>query len=206
MRPQSDTYPEVLDRTLRAVVSSGVSAGRAILAEIAYLPRDVAPRPPVDAKRQGAIFLRDRFYCRYCNGKTILTSVMELVGTLYPEIFPYHGHWKGGLTHPAFLTRSAIVDHVEPGAWGGGWDDPDNLVTACWPCNSVKSDFTLSQLRGWHRQPIREDDGWRGLTQYYPQLWKLANFPKPSLHRKWMRAVGVEPPPMPAAVPPPGSA
>lgn len=36
------------------------------------------------------------------------------------------------------------IDHVVPVAEGGS-DDPMNLVTACWQCNSGKSDVPLSQ-------------------------------------------------------------
>jgi hypothetical protein len=36
------------------------------------------------------IFHRDHFDCRYCGGRTILTPVMELLGELYADIFPFH--------------------------------------------------------------------------------------------------------------------
>lgn len=37
------------------------------------------------------------------------------------------------------------VDHIQPRAAGGG-DDPINLRTSCWECNSGKSDKPLSEL------------------------------------------------------------
>jgi hypothetical protein len=40
---------------------------------------------------------------------------MELIGGLYPELFPFHRNWKGGETHPAIFSRSPVVDHVVPG-------------------------------------------------------------------------------------------
>ncbi|KKK53555.1 hypothetical protein LCGC14_3093620 [marine sediment metagenome] len=36
------------------------------------------------------------------------------------------------------------LDHVFPKSLGGS-DDDDNLVTACWECNSAKSDLPLVQ-------------------------------------------------------------
>lgn len=34
--------------------------------------------------------------------------------------------------HPAFISRSATLDHVRPIARGGDPTALDNLVTACW--------------------------------------------------------------------------
>lgn len=73
---------------------------------------------------------------------------MALLGILYPESFPYHPNWKAGLTHPAAITRSSVVDHVLPGAWGGDWNDDENLVTACWPCNGSKADSHSNSSAG----------------------------------------------------------
>jgi hypothetical protein len=67
------------------------------------------------------------------------------------------------VTHPAFATRSPMVDHVRPGATGGDWASLENLVTACNPCNSIKADFELEQL-GWELLPIA-NDGWDGLVR-----------------------------------------
>jgi len=97
-----------------------------------------------------------------------------------------------GLFLVAIYTRSAVVDHVDPGAWGGDWSDPSNLVTACWPCNARKGDLTLHQL-GWSKLPISEQD-WDGLTGQYSALWERAGKPKPVLHLSWMKCVGVQPP------------
>jgi len=38
------------------------------------------------------------------------------------------------------------IDHVVPRA-GGGTDDPENLITACWSCNRGKSDISLEDSR-----------------------------------------------------------
>jgi hypothetical protein len=65
------------------------------------------------------VHARDCYHCRYCGERVILTAVMRLVSKLYPEMFPYHSNWKADVTHPAFISRSATLDHVQPIADGG---------------------------------------------------------------------------------------
>jgi HNH endonuclease len=158
MRPQSDDYPDYIERAVRTLVDSGVAAGAAELEAIKYPPRPFAPRRNPSRALRCKVFWRDGFRCRYCGGKTILEPLMALLGLIYPDLFPWHPNWRGGLTHPAVVSRSAIVDHVEPVAQGGQGLVLKNLVTACNPCNSIKSDFSLEQL-GWELQPITRDAG-----------------------------------------------
>lgn len=183
MRPQSDDYPDHIERVLERLLEEGVDAGAEVLEVIAYPPREIPKRRPITRSTSVRILQRDNFTCRYCGGRTILSSVMELLGEIYPESFPFHPNWKGGVTHPAFVSRSPAVDHVVPAALGGG-DDDDNLVNACNPCNSIKSDFSLDVL-GWSLRPIEESD-WQGLTEYYRSLWNFAGRPKPEYHSNWM--------------------
>jgi HNH endonuclease len=112
---------------------------------------------------------------------------MALLGYVYPDAFPYNPTWRGGATHPALISRSAVVDHVDPIAAGGAWGDPKNLVTACNPCNSIKSDLSLDQL-GWELRPALED-GWDGLISSYPALWEAANRPAEAFHLGWMKSL-----------------
>jgi hypothetical protein len=44
------------------------------------------------------------------------------------------------------VARSPVVDHLSPGSAGGDWLDESNLVTACWPCNGRKAEFTIERL------------------------------------------------------------
>jgi len=127
------------------------------------------------------------FTCRYCLGRVIPTPVMRVVASLYPDIFPYHPNWRVDRTHPAFLSRSACLDHVESGAHGGEWLDLNNLVTACWLCNVRKSDLTLDKL-GWRLRPI-PTPGWDGLTGMYRALWTAAGQPDLRYHRAWLAAL-----------------
>lgn len=191
MRRQPDDYPEHVERAIGSFVEKGRDAGAAALEAIAFRPEEVARRKTPSRAVRAQVFLRDQFICRYCGGKTIFEPVMALVGYVYPELFPYHPNWRGGMTHPALISRSALVDHVVPGSGGGAWLDVDNLVTACNPCNSIKADFSLEQL-GWTLQPIRRTK-WDGLVGLYPALWDAAGRPAESFHLAWMRDLGRAP-------------
>ena len=114
---------------------------------------------------------------------------MALLGVLYPDTFPFHPNWKGGVTHPAVITRSAVIDHVDPGAWGGDWNAETNLVTACWPCNTSKADLSLDQL-GWPAPRAIPDTDWDGLIALYRRLWIAAGSPEVGGHRRWLLALG----------------
>lgn len=186
--PPGDAYPGVIEEGITALLERGFESGARALEPIAYTPRAVPKRPGLTRQVQGRVYRRDRFSCRYCGAELIPASIMELLGGLYPDLFPFHPNWKGGQTHPAFLSRSPVVDHIEPGASGGDWHALENLVTACWPCNARKGDFTLERLR-WSVLPI--GDGWDGLTRYYHPLWLRAGEPKAAYHRAWMKALGV---------------
>lgn len=171
------------------MVEQGVAAGAAALEPIAYPPRPIARRPTFPLATVAAILKRDRFCCRYCGRKTIPTPIMALLGVLYPQSFPFHPNWKGGVTHPAVITRSPVIDHVSPGAWGGDWNASDNLVTACWPCNAVKADLSLDQL-GWPPPRRIPDTEWDGLTSLYRRLWVATGSPEVGDHRRWLVALG----------------
>ena len=173
MHPPNDDYVPPIEAAVRALVDGERVAGERALQPIAYPPRSFLPRPAIRAPKAALIIKRDHFCCRYCGRKTIATPIMVLLGSLYPASFPYHPDWKAGLTHPAAITRSPVVDHLVPGAWGGDWTDDENLVTACWPCNSSKADLTLEQL-GWPPiKPIPDTD-WDGLISLYRRLWIVA--------------------------------
>lgn len=187
--PPEDEYPEVLGVVVQALASGNKKQAAFALSAIAYRRRDIERRPPLSRELQARVFVRDKFSCRYCGGRLILTAIMELVSVVFPDAFPFHPNWKGGHTHPAVLSRSAVVDHIEPGSVGGDWLAENNLVTACWPCNSRKSDISLARL-GWELRPI-PPASWDGLTSHYRSLWESAGHPKPRYHQSWMSALSV---------------
>jgi 5-methylcytosine-specific restriction endonuclease McrA len=186
--PPADDYPAVIGEVIDAVLAGGEGAGKEALERIAYRRRELPRRPALGRALLGRVFRRDHFTCRYCGAELIPTPIMQLVAELYPDQFPYHPNWKGGETHPAILSRSPVVDHVVPGSAGGDWTDEANLVTACWPCNGRKADFTLEQL-GWVLLDVDTDSKWNGLTSRYQDLWRAAGQPKPAYHKGWIAAL-----------------
>lgn len=186
-RQLDDPYPEALERALRRLADGDQDGALSVLHEIRFEP---APRRTERWPATSVIarvYARDRYQCRYCGEKTILTPVMRLLSRLFPEEFPMHPNWKGDETHPAFVSRSTTLDHVQPIAGGGDPLDEGNLVTACWGCNRRKGDLTLEEL-GWElREPA--DPHWRGLTELYEPAWTAAGRPKLSeTEMTWMRA------------------
>jgi 5-methylcytosine-specific restriction endonuclease McrA len=188
--PPADDYPEVLERALLALASGDTSGAHNELAPIAYETTTITKARGMKRAVQGRVFRRDRFQCRYCGARVIPIPIMELLGDTFGPRFPYHPNWKGGETHPAVLSRTAVIDHVSPAAWGGSTQD-ENLATACWPCNARKADMSLERL-GWSLLPIAREAGWDGLVRFYPHLWRRAGYPKPKLHREWAQALGAE--------------
>jgi 5-methylcytosine-specific restriction endonuclease McrA len=184
-RPQTDDYPEELEQVVRTLLADGREAAAEELAPIAYPRREVKPRSDPSETVIASVYRRDRFHCRYCGGRVISTQIMRLLSELFPEEFPYHPNWKGGQTHPAIVSRSATLDHVQP--WtSGGTNAPDNLVCACWICNRVKGELALDQI-GWNLKSIDEESEWDGLIRFYRPLWDLAGRPTSGNHALWIR-------------------
>jgi len=200
MRAPDDPYPESLNRIIRCRIAgdevSALAALTEIRFEVAARKKERWPSRTVIAK----IYARDHYQCRYCRERLILTPIMRLVSRLYPEQFPYHPNWKADCTHPAFITRSATLDHVVPLAAGGDPVDPDNLVTACWGCNRRKGDLRLEEI-GWSLvEP--SDQGWNGLTELFYPLWQAVGRPAMSEDETWwMRTTRTAPTATPISAP-----
>lgn len=190
MLPSSDTYADQISAAVGALLDRQHQTAEDAIAQIAYPRREVQRRPSPRRRKQCDVFWRDNFHCRYCGRKTVLSPVMELLAGFFPDDFPFESdHWRGGVTHPAFLECSPFIDHVEPGSQSGRWTDDNNLVTACNVCNTVKADFTLQTL-GWDLLPI-PPSSWDGLARSYRVLWVLAGEPEAQRHTGWMRDLGI---------------
>jgi 5-methylcytosine-specific restriction endonuclease McrA len=193
--PPGDRYDALLAIVLESLVAGGTEAGGVELQAL-VVPYTASPKrreigPPLAAR----VFRRDRFTCRYCSARTIPTPIMRAVSLLFPAEFRYHKNWKVGETHPAINSRSATLDHVKPHAHGGA-NQSENLVTACWGCNTRKGDRELGDL-GWELLEVAETD-WVGLTDLYPRLWDVveatadpgAVAAERKMHQTWMRVLG----------------
>jgi 5-methylcytosine-specific restriction endonuclease McrA len=119
-----------------------------LLAQIGHRVAEIERRVNVPRAEQVRIYRRDSWTCRYCGLRTVPIPVLRVISSRYPDQFPHHPNWKAGHYHPAYLLVSTSLDHVHPRGRGGASSDQSNLVTACWPCNSGKADFTLDEL-GW---------------------------------------------------------
>lgn len=192
-----DHYDEQLQEVVALLVAPGdredrISRAREALRRFGHTPKTGSPRVKLTSARMASVFVRDLFVCRYCERRTVLTQVMQLIGTLYPEdgLFPYDPFWKRDRVHPAAPLRSACVDHIIPEG-RGGTSDEDNLVTACWLCNGHKADYLLDEV-GMQVTPPNQR-GWDGLTGQYSELLEVARpqlTPRQcSTHQGWIHCL-----------------
>jgi hypothetical protein len=97
--------------------------------------------------------------------------------------------WKAGQVHPAYLLVSTSLDHVDPGGRGESWRDEQNLVTACWLCNTGRADLRLDKV-GWALLDVAEvQSEWDGLSGTTGPLWERAG--RPDIYRDWRRALAL---------------
>ena len=150
--PMESPYTARMAEAVKALAEASTSASpdgvEAALAAIEHRVADLESRRDPPFGDTVAVFVRDYWTCRYCGSHTIALPVLRALSLLHPNRFPHHPNWKAGRIHPAYLLLSTTLDHIRPRARGGSWNERSNLVTACWPCNSGKADFTLEEL-GW---------------------------------------------------------
>lgn len=60
-------------------------------------------------------------------------------------IVPDAVKWSDGFEHGAFYALNGCIDHIVPHVRGGD-NSPENLVTACWPCNFGKMGDLIEEL------------------------------------------------------------
>lgn len=188
LMPDHDSYPDLLAEIVTRLMSGDKTGADCRMASIAYARQVAGKRRSMPRDLMVRLYRRDHWTCRYCGKRTIFYPVMPLLGSIFPEHFPWHSNWKAGLTHPAVVECSSVIDHIVPGAAGGQWLDEGNLVTACWPCNARKGDLTLEQMC-WELKPVAQST-WDGLSGCYPQLWEIAGRPAGDAHPQWLRALG----------------
>ncbi len=82
----------------------------------------------MDDRVRRSIYVRDHYVCRYCGAQLRPRTPKESYRMRRRNVPPAQRPWP-------------TVDHVRPRSRGGS-DDPENLVTACRPCNTQKGDRT----------------------------------------------------------------
>jgi hypothetical protein len=112
-----------------------------------------------------AVYEADGYRCRYCQRpvvhRDLLWGLQAVVGVRDFPIGP-----TNLATHGSVIAHRAVAEHVVPRKRGGR-TEPDNLVTACYPCNFGKAHYTLKEIGlAPPRPPVR--DGWVGLRDLIP--------------------------------------
>jgi 5-methylcytosine-specific restriction endonuclease McrA len=186
-----DDYLEHIATALAELVAGNRAAADTAIEPLLVTLQERGKRPAITPALSGQIFRRDGYHCRYCGGRVVPAAVLHATALIWPAVIPTHPHWRTDMTHPVFVSRGAMVDHIAPHAHGGSSSDLNNLATACTPCNMQKNEFTLERL-GWSLlEPMTTD--WDGLTRYYPILWELASAlatpSQTSYHSTWLRVL-----------------
>lgn len=119
------------------------------------------------------IFIRDGFIDRYSGERLIIPGMLKVISNYFPYDFPYHPHWKMTDGHMAYWELIPTVDHLIPIA-AGGIDEESNWVTTSMLNNSVKSNWTLEQLR-WTLYSSGDIKEWDGLSHDFISIVEKDN-------------------------------
>lgn len=174
-RPMFNDFSKVYETGARSLLDGDLETARY---ELAHVPtwqaapnaiRHVRAVPP---SRQVAVFKRDHFVCRYCGRRAVFVPTLRLLSMTFPDVLPYHPHGLMTAAHLSYWRDIASCDHLVPLARLGG-SQADNLITACYLCNSVKQNWLIEELR-WELRPIPNATDWDGLSVIYPDLLKRA--------------------------------
>lgn len=153
-----------------ALVNNDISSAENKLRDLKIDFPKVINRMNIPIQKQLDVFYRDHFTCRYCGKRTVYQSMLRFISYKYPAEFPHHPNWKWDETHPTYYELATSCDHKKPVDCGGD-NDIENLVTSCYKCNSMKSNWTLEELKenGWKLKDIN-NSGWDGLITQFLQL------------------------------------
>lgn len=179
----ADQYRSIVQSILAGQTKEAREIGRCIPGSeqgISTVPRSL----PISL--QCRVFFRDHFVCRYCEKRTVLPPVLRLLSHFLGNDFPYHPHGRMTECHVAFWRDIVSCDHVLPVARGGN-STHENLVTACYMCNSIKQNWVVEELR-WEIRPISALT-WDGLSASFGTLLKAAEVPVTTYYHNWLKAV-----------------
>jgi HNH endonuclease len=124
-------------------------------------PAQITVRMPT-AQEVSSLHIRDGWRCRFCGCRVVLPQARDRMRAALPGAIRW-GEQQGW--HAAFYALTASPDHVVPQAQGGS-NHPDNLVTACWPCQFGRNGWSLEEvglIDPRARPPVA--DGWDGLAR-----------------------------------------
>ena len=184
---RSEDLVDIVASAVSLTLSGQVSEARDLLAAECEAPCATSPRGSLSPRLQVAVFRRDKFTCRYCGQRTLFVPVLRVLSAIAPDEFPYHPNWKMSECHIAYWKCGTSIDHVVPVARGGSASAVNNLITACYMCNSIKQNWLVEELR-WQTHPV-DSDHWDGLSATLPQLCEIAQLTKSPYFARWLRAI-----------------
>ncbi|MDA1313550.1 MAG: HNH endonuclease [Acidobacteria bacterium] len=167
-------YGKAYSEIVKLALSGNCDEAKAMLAKIPGQPNPIVrvSSHGVPKLSQVIVFERDGFRCRYCGRCVVMPPVLRLLSICFVEVFPYHLHGKMDVSHLAFWRDIASCDHLIPVA-RGGISEVENLVTACYMCNSIKQNWLVDELR-WAVRPAPVGSSWDGLCSQYAGLLEMA--------------------------------
>ena len=111
---------------------------------ITAIPPDQRDGPYLSKSLERTIYERDSGRCLYCGVDVLLADDQKRLHALVGDEAFAMG--RTNLTRSgAMIATRATADHVIPRSQGGE-TTADNLVTACWPCQFGKAEFSPRQL------------------------------------------------------------
>ncbi len=114
-------------------------------------------------KAEHEVYVRDGWRCRYCGSRVVAREARARLN----KLFPVEARWARANAgrHSGLFTLSVSLDHILPHSRGGS-NLPDNLVTACTPCQFGRNQWTLEEVGFAHprlTEPLVND--WDGLLR-----------------------------------------
>ena len=111
---------------------------------ITAISPDQRDRPYPSKSLEREIYDRDLGRCLYCGVDVLLVADQKRLHAFVGDDVFAMG--RTNLTRSgAMIATRATADHVIPRSQGGN-TTADNLVTACWPCQFGKAEFSPRQL------------------------------------------------------------
>lgn len=141
-----------------------------IVSEYPFIKSEIFSRNYSLAQKM-EVFMRDGFIDRYSGERLVIPGILKILSQYFPDEFPYHKNWKLSECHIAYWELSPTVDHIYPICLGGK-DEESNWVTTSMLNNSIKSNWTLEQMR-WNLYDKGDVLKWDGLTNRFIHLVEM---------------------------------
>lgn len=166
---QNRDHADILERVAQDILSGDIDGAGALI-EKEYPFEPIAPQKRASsADRIIRVAIRDGFIDRYSGKKLVNPGFLRSLSALLPEVFPFTPHWSMRETHAAYWELTPTLDHVEPIARGGK-DIEENIVATSMMNNSIKSNWLLSEMNGWHLHRPGDVENWDGLSAVFLKL------------------------------------